>query len=164
MSDESFRGAVELGAAWAIDAHWWIGASVYGGGNDDRLFDDFETHWQTTRFRAHALYRFWLTPGLAGFGRVGASYGFHALTLRDGRSNEIETSEWAPGVHGGLGIEYLPVSHAYIPKITNDFGFGLSAELTYARYLPVQLEAAGVELGRVDPSGPGWIAGLVFQW
>jgi hypothetical protein len=164
VSDESLRGAAEIGAAWAIDEHWWIGGSFYGGGNNDQIYEDFETHFQTTRFRAHALYRMWLMPGLAGFGRLGGSYGFHSLRLRDGLSREIEASEWTPGVHGGIGIEYMPVSHAYISKIKNDFGFGVSAELTYARYLPVHLEAAGVELGRLDPSGPGWVAGVVFQW
>ena len=43
-------------------------------------------------------------------------------------------------------------------------GLGLNVELTYERFIPLELEARGTSLGAFDPSGPGLLLGLVANF
>lgn len=162
VSESSLLGASEL----ELDRHiWgpvWVGAAWRGGGTQGEVYDDLTTSWSTSEVRVGALGRLRPWEPLAVYGRLGAAASFIDFELSGSGTLTAET--WTPGAFAGLGVEFFPLHRALVSDLESDFGLGISFEATYVRYAPVDLEVGTTHLGRFDPSGPGWLMGLVVQW
>ena len=164
VDSDPLRGDSRLGAAYRFTDHIWAGATIGGGGQYGSLHKALDGQFRVFGFRGHAEYRQAPWPWLAW--NVRAGLGYHQLILRfeePGRA-ELQDSHWVPALHGAVGVELLPIQSAFFPDVSSSFAFGVSLELTYDRYLPAEFSAGGVDLGDVDPSGPGFLVGLVLQF
>ncbi len=138
-----------------------LGAAYHVSGLDGSVYGDVETRLMLRSARAHALYRWAASDSLAVIGRVGAAHRTTRMTLIDlSRELDVEVDHW--GVHGGLGVDYLFGEPS--PVDMDQSCLGLSLELTYSHFAPLDLTAGGTPLGALDPSGPGWLMGLTYVW
>jgi hypothetical protein len=166
--DVPLRGAGEFGLDWVLwssttAGSLGIGVAYEGGGMTGVVHQNLATNWTVQSLRAHAIYRWQAVGPLVLFGRVGPALHWTALALEgfDGRVLEAEGRGW--GAHGGLGVDYLFIEPELMPH-GDQLGFGVSLEATYAQFGDLDLEAGGTRLGAIDPSGPGWLFGLVLTW
>ncbi len=168
VDEAPFRGAGEIGLDYALlrdvgAGELWIGASFQGGARVSEVHEHVETRWDVAGWRAYASYRWRAYGPLALHGRLGPAVSWTTLTLTDG-ARELEADDYSLGIHGGLGLDLFLLHRDLLEGYDRDFSLGLSLEATYARFLPLELEAGGTALGEIDPSGPGWLLGLVAEW
>lgn len=162
VSEDSVVGASEIALDRQIFGPLWVGIAWRAGGSEDRVFDTITTTWTQNNLQASAMFRLRPLELMAVYGRLGPAASRVELELTTGR--RLAADAWTFGGHAGLGVEFFPVHRSLVEGVEGDFGLGLSLELTYARYAPVDLQAGTTDLGTFDPSGPGLLMGLAVQW
>ncbi len=159
------RVSAQLEAAIALAPAWWVGAQIGGGGILSDVHQDIETNFSTFELGAFAEYRRRLLPSLMVFGKLGPSFAWYDVTLTaDGR--ELGHEDWSWGGQGAVGVTFLPL-HASLGVLGDgfgDLGLGITAAFTYTRMAPIEVDAAGTDLGTLDPSGYGWLFGVAAQF
>lgn len=159
------RVAARLEAAVALAPQWWVGAQIGGGGVLSDVHQDIETQFSTFELGAFAEYQHRLLPALIAFGKLGPTVAWYDLTLTaEGR--ELVHEDWSWGGQAAVGLTFLPL-HASLGVLDDDMGdlgLGITAAFTYTRMAPLEIDAAGTDLGTLDPSGYGWLFGVAAQF
>jgi hypothetical protein len=164
VDEQPQRGDSRIGAAYRFTDHVWAGVSIGGGGHTGSLYKALDSQFSVFGFRGYGEYRQPIAPWLAWNARAGLGYHRLELSFSEPGRSDLEDSHWVPALHGAVGVELLPIQSTFFPDLSSSFAFGVSLELTYDRYLPADFSAGGVDLGDVDPSGPGFLVGLVLQF
>jgi hypothetical protein len=159
------RVTARLEVAVALTADWWLGAQIGGGGVLSDVHQDIETRFSTFDLGAFAEYRLPLLPALIAFGKlVGPTVAWYDLTLT-AAGRELGHEDWSWGGQGAVGLTFLPL-HASLGVLDDDMGdlgLGITAAFTYTRMAAFEIDAAGTDLGTLDPSGYGWLLGVAAQ-
>ncbi|MCA9558016.1 MAG: hypothetical protein KC583_05555 [Myxococcales bacterium] len=159
------RVAARLEAAVALAPQWRVGAQIGGGGVLSDVHQDIETQFSTFELGAFAEYQHRLLPALIAFGKLGPTVAWYDLTLTaEGR--ELVHEDWSWGGQAAVGLTFLPL-HASLGVLDDDMGdlgLGITAAFTYTRMAPLDIDAAGTDLGTLDPSGYGWLFGVAAQF
>ncbi len=158
------RVTARLEVAVALTADWWLGAQIGGGGVLSDVHQDIETRFSTFDLGAFAEYRLPLLPALIAFGKLGPTVAWYDLTLT-AAGRELGHEDWSWGGQGAVGLTFLPL-HASLGVLDDDMGdlgLGITAAFTYTRMAAFEIDAAGTDLGTLDPSGYGWLLGVAAQ-
>ncbi len=166
ISEAPFHAMGQVEVSAGLTPSWWLGLSFGGGAVMDTVHDDIDTRFASQTLQLYGEYRHHLLPALVAFGRLGPEVSWTTVSLDTG-TRTLEQDDWTLGVHAALGLEFLPVHGSIIQGLRDpgdDFGFGVTVAATYERLLPLDLTAGGTTLGRLDPSGPGWLLGMALQF
>lgn len=152
---------------FGITPGWWVGLGYQGGGGEGKLHETLATRLDLHELTVGGLYRWRPHPTLALYGRLAGVVGWYDLEIDDPGAPLLDSSAVRPGILGGVGIDFYPLHPSFIPGVSaggGDFGFGISLELIYQRVWPLELADGGTDLGDLDPSGPGFLMGVTFQF
>ena len=165
QADSRVEGVSETGLEVGMSPSLFIGLSYVARTRSGDVFQTFQTQLDGDAVRLSASYALRPLSTLMLYGRAGVSAFFwsQAFTFGDQR---LESEDMTPAFLGALGLDFFfhvpkaPGSAAFEDRL----GLGLNVELTYERFIPLELEARGTSLGAFDPSGPGLLLGLVANF
>lgn len=167
LADARIMGGGELALDVALGDRLFVGASYSGRALSGRTFALAESSLSGNAVRASAGWRWRPLQTLNLYGRAGVGAWWWDLTFApDSVAHKVEAEAFRPGFFVGAGADvWLLGPEADAPATDGDrFALGINLELTYDRFLPVEFTHDGRSLGSIDPSGPGWLMGLVIQF
>lgn len=158
-SKEGSMGGGEFGVNRRLWGPVWVGARYTIMSAIGQVFGSIDAHLMTHGPGAHLMVRpelgpSWLRPYVRGAGQtlaIEVNWGDLADPILTARGRT-----W--GVTGGLGLDSALIA----PEVFGgDCTLGLNVELRAQRFAPVNLSAAGTDLGTLDLSGWGMTFGVI---
>lgn len=161
LADARNRGAVEIAADVTLNDRFALGLAFHNGGVLGDLYGQ-DTAFSEASLHLAALYRLRPHPAFSAYARLGPTIDWYHLEIGSGRNAHI-VDDWSIGARAALGAELWLLHRGWLP-FESDFGLGLAAEAFYDLSLHRDWTDDGVDPGALDPSGFGWLLGLVTRF
>ncbi|MEZ4437023.1 MAG: hypothetical protein R3F65_31900 [bacterium] len=161
LADARNRGAVEIAADITLHHRLALGLAFHNGAITGDLYGE-PTAFSEASLHLSALYRLRPHPALSAYARLGPTIDWYHLEIGTGR-NAHTVDDWSIGARAALGAELWLLHRGWLPFET-DFALGLAAEAFYDLSLHRDWTDDGIDPGELDPSGFGWLLGLVTRF
>ena len=156
------RPTAEIAFDIPITPHIAIGLAWHTGTAQNTLYAQTATFTENA-LHLSALYRHPLHPVLTLTARLGPTIDWYELQIGPDDATGLTSHQWHIGARAALGAEFWPISHHWLP-IDPPFAAGLAAEIFYDLALLQDWTDDAIDPGPLDPSGPGWLLGLVLRF